>query len=78
MKNFYCLLFFVLLIVGLEAASTKKKCQCDCKKYPTATVCAKDLKTGDTETFLNVCQVTCYNCTHNKNYVIMYSGECKN
>ncbi|KAK9497945.1 hypothetical protein O3M35_003840 [Rhynocoris fuscipes] len=77
MIKFYSLLF-VLLIIGFESGRVSAKCQCDCKKFPTAPVCAKDLKSGETETFFNVCQVQCYNCTHGKNFVVIYSGSCKN
>nr|A0A6B9L1F0.1 RecName: Full=Kazal peptide Pr13a; AltName: Full=Venom Kazal domain peptide Pr13a; Flags: Precursor [Platymeris rhadamanthus]QHB21517.1 venom Kazal domain peptide Pr13a [Platymeris rhadamanthus] len=71
----YIILFLVL--IGLQAnLALGSKCKCDCTKYPYSPVCAKELKTGDTETFNNVCQLQCYNCTHMKNYVVIYSGSC--
>ncbi|XP_073999320.1 Kazal peptide Pr13a-like [Rhodnius prolixus] len=66
-----------LFIIGIQLISlSESKCKCDCTKYEPKIVCGKDFKDGKEETFMNVCQLQCFNCTHGKNYVVIHSGSC--
>ncbi|GLH06917.1 Uncharacterized protein GBIM_12508 [Gryllus bimaculatus] len=75
---FNILLFFditlprgiMLLIAHTEAA----RCNCNCT-LNYIPLCAVD-STGDEDTFPNQCALECYNCTHNKDYVVRRQGEC--
>uniref|UniRef100_A0A069DNH2 Putative kazal-type inhibitor n=1 Tax=Panstrongylus megistus TaxID=65343 RepID=A0A069DNH2_9HEMI len=70
-------LILCLLIIGLQMINlAESKCKCDCRIYPIKPVCGKDVKTGDEETFPNVCHLQCYNCTHNKSYIVIHTGDC--
>ncbi|XP_069677914.1 Kazal peptide Pr13a-like [Periplaneta americana] len=51
------------------------KCNCNCSLTYTP-VCAVDHASGDRDTFPNECALQCYNCTHEKNYVITARREC--
>uniref|UniRef100_A0A1B6KMJ0 Kazal-like domain-containing protein n=1 Tax=Graphocephala atropunctata TaxID=36148 RepID=A0A1B6KMJ0_9HEMI len=55
--------------------TTAKPCNCNCNLSDYQPLCASD-KT-DRDTFVNECQLECYNCTCNKNYQVLYKGECK-
>ncbi|XP_049780739.1 Kazal peptide Pr13a-like [Schistocerca cancellata] len=66
---------FALLAVGEAARSTSTtKCNCRCDLSPSP-VCARD-STGDVDTFQNFCMLSCYNCTMDKDYVVIRRGEC--
>ncbi|XP_067004860.1 Kazal peptide Pr13a [Anabrus simplex] len=69
--------FAALLMLGAVAAVTAKsaKCNCNCPLSDYKPLCAVD-NTGDSDTFPNECVLKCYNCTHDKAYVILRRGEC--
>ncbi|KAK7864113.1 hypothetical protein R5R35_007641 [Gryllus longicercus] len=70
-------LLFVFGVVGimlLIAHTEAVRCNCNCT-LNYIPLCAVDA-TGDEDTFPNQCALECYNCTHNKDYVVRRQGEC--
>lgn len=53
-----------------------KKCKCDCG-IGWQPVCAKDDTINDMDTFPTKCALDCYNCTHDRHYVVISYSQCK-
>ncbi|KAG8234377.1 hypothetical protein J437_LFUL014842 [Ladona fulva] len=74
------LIILGLLIVVVTAAAMPAtsfggpgRCRCDCPLNEE--VCAKE-GNAKPETFASKCQVECFNCTQNKEYVVIHKGKC--
>ncbi|XP_023712773.1 greglin [Cryptotermes secundus] len=77
MKASWILLFLgvVMLMPASYESATLIKCNCNCPRE-FQPVCAQD-STGDRDMFPNECHLMCYNCTHDKDYVIKSQGDCE-
>nr|AGM32892.1 Kazal domain-containing peptide [Coptotermes formosanus] len=77
MRVSWIMLFQGLIIFVPDSyeSATVIKCNCNCPRE-FQPVCAQD-STGDRDMFPNECHLDCYNCTHNKDYVIKSRGDCE-
>ncbi|PSN37206.1 hypothetical protein C0J52_15106, partial [Blattella germanica] len=66
----------LLVLPAFNEAATLHKCPCNCNDHKYSPVCAVDVAARDRDTFPTECHLTCYNCTMDKNYVIVSRGEC--
>ncbi|XP_046385122.1 uncharacterized protein LOC124155389 isoform X2 [Ischnura elegans] len=77
------LLLFVLVLMAvstcLAAPATRVgssgRCNCACANQGDQ-VCAQEGR-GPRETFPSKCHLECYNCTDNKQYVVVHKGQCE-
>ncbi|XP_046385123.1 uncharacterized protein LOC124155389 isoform X3 [Ischnura elegans] len=75
------LLFVLVLMVStcLAAPATRVgssgRCNCACANQGDQ-VCAQEGR-GPRETFPSKCHLECYNCTDNKQYVVVHKGQCE-
>ncbi|KDR21292.1 hypothetical protein L798_04266 [Zootermopsis nevadensis] len=76
MNNHWIIIFLsvVVLMPDSYESATVIRCKCNCPRE-FEPVCAED-STGDRDMFPNECHLSCYNCTHDKDYVIKSRGEC--
>uniref|UniRef100_A0A224Y5J5 Putative kazal-type inhibitor n=1 Tax=Panstrongylus lignarius TaxID=156445 RepID=A0A224Y5J5_9HEMI len=67
-----CLLIIGMQMIGMATA----KCNCNCRVYKMKPICGREYRTNDFFTFPNVCHLQCYNCTHNRRYIVIRAGDC--
>ncbi|XP_024086048.1 uncharacterized protein LOC112128284 isoform X1 [Cimex lectularius] len=78
MRSIVSLVLIFALVAG-TCYGQPVKCQCNCPG--SNLICARDsLKSKETETFKNICQLNCFNCTSgkSKHFILLHKGECKN
>ncbi|XP_026283848.1 uncharacterized protein LOC113210196 [Frankliniella occidentalis] len=60
-----------------KAAGKAPPCDCNCYSRPLSALCAMDPVSRDKETFINQCQLDCYNCTSKKRYKVIALVACE-